>query len=78
VKQADLWGADQNLEFPLITKSGINQSGKVVRYYFNYSDCPASFEYPHNDGVELLTEAAIQSEQAVEVDAWGVIIIEEN
>lgn len=78
VKQADLWGADQSLEFPLITKSGINQSGKVIRYYFNYSDCPASFEYPHNDGVELLTEAVIKSGQAIEIAGWGVIIIEED
>src|SRR5581483_4371262 len=70
VKQADLWDKDQELEFPLITKSGTNQNGKTIRYYFNYSDDAVSFAYPHNQGTELFTGAAVNSMQNIEMKPW--------
>lgn len=75
-KTAGLWSADQELRFPLIVKSGMNEAGNTVRYYFNYSDEPQSFLYPHEDGVELLTNQPVQSGERIELSRWGFVIIE--
>jgi beta-galactosidase len=77
--QADgLWAADLALSFPLITKSGINQQGQAVHYYFNYSDHPGTIRYPYANGRELLTDTAVASGQNLPVAAWGVLIIVEQ
>jgi beta-galactosidase len=78
VKDAGLWGTDQSLSFPLIIKSGINGNGKTIRYYFNYSGQPASFKYLYPDGRELLTDQEVKKEQTMELEAWGIRIIEVN
>jgi beta-galactosidase len=78
VKDAGLWGADQQLSFPLITKSGTNQSGNVIRYYFNYSDQANNFTYTQPKGRNLLLDEPIENGQKLEIDRWGLIIIEEN
>jgi beta-galactosidase len=78
VRQAGLWGADQELAFPLITRSGVNRQGRSVRYYFNYADQPAAFTYPHADGVDLLSDTPVRQGDALQLAAWGVRIIEER
>jgi beta-galactosidase len=78
VKGADLWGADQELSFPLITRWGINDAGKTVHYYFNYSDVPQSLRYPHGDGIELLSDASVRQGDVRAIDPWGVVIVEEG
>lgn len=78
VKAAGLWGTDQDLQFPLVVKSGVNQHNKVIRYYLNYSPAAASFTYPHNNGKELLSNTAVSGKTQLDIPAWGVKIIEEN
>jgi beta-galactosidase len=78
VKKAGLWKADQALSFPLITRSGVNQRGKVVHYYFNYSAAPATFQYPHPESRELLSNQAVPRNQPLSLKPWGVSIVEEN
>jgi len=78
VKSAGLWRADQELKFPLIVKSGINQYGKAVHYYFNYSAAPASLIYSYKSGTELLSNTAIPLKSKVDIGAWGVKIVEEK
>ncbi|MEP7106755.1 MAG: beta-galactosidase [Ferruginibacter sp.] len=78
VKKAGLWGGDQELHFPLITKSGINRSGKVIHYYFNYSSSPGTFNYPHKNGHELLSEEIIISNKEITLLPWGIKIVEEE
>jgi len=78
VKEAGLWDADQELSFPLITRSGINEHGKRVHYYFNYSDNPGSIVYPYQHGRELLTDTRVNRGQVKHIDSWGVLIIEEQ
>jgi len=77
VKSAGLWGIDQQLQFPIITKTGINSKGKALHYYFNYSDKPVTFEYPYANATELLQGRTVVSKQTVILPAWGVMIIEE-
>lgn len=78
LKKADLWGLDQQLSFPLITKSGVNEKGKVIHYYFNYSSDSNTFSYPYKEGKELFSAESIQKNKEVQLEPWGVKIIEEN
>ena len=78
VKKADLWGVNQELSFPLIIKEGMNQEGKLLHYYFNYSEDQNSFTYPHQQGRELLTESKVETGQTLDIEPWGFIIIEES
>jgi beta-galactosidase len=78
IKGAGLWGVDQEITFPLITKSGVNQLGKKIHYYFNYSPQPASVNYPHANGVELLSNEMATKGQPIKLDAWGIKIVEEK
>jgi beta-galactosidase len=77
LESAGLWGADQQITFPLITKSGINQAGKRIHYYFNYSMSPGSFPYPHQEGIELLSGKKAEQNGIMELKPWGIQIIEE-
>jgi beta-galactosidase len=78
VRKAGLWGPDQELVFPLVTKSGTNQQGQVVRYYFNYSGRPATFHYPHGAGKDLLSTQAVPKDSEQQLPSWGVMIVLED
>jgi beta-galactosidase len=78
VRKAGLWSADQDLAFPLITKSGVNRQGKVVRYYFNYSVRAATFKYQHNAGKDLLSSQAVSKDSQQQLAPWGVMIVLED
>ncbi|HUC92207.1 MAG TPA: beta-galactosidase [Paenibacillus sp.] len=77
VQEAGLWGADQELAFPLIVKTGFNAEDRRIRYYFNYSSEAVSFRYAHGDGRELLSEVPVASGEQLEIEPWGVRIIME-
>ncbi|TRW24891.1 beta-galactosidase [Flavobacterium zepuense] len=77
VKDASLWGKDQELKFPLIAKSGVNRNGKTIRYYFNYSAEAKTFAYPHKKGMSLLNNTKIEAQSQINLPAWGFEIIEE-
>jgi beta-galactosidase len=78
LENARLWSDDQKIIFPLITKTGTNEKGKTIHYYFNYSPDTASLVYPHADGNELLSDQAIRKGQSVSLGPWGIHIIEEK
>ena len=78
VKEAGLWGADQELAFPLITRSGVNEQGRTIHYYFNYADVPGSIAYPHPSGRELLTDTEVRKDQVLPINRWGVLSVEEG
>jgi beta-galactosidase len=78
VRKAGLWGADQSLAFPIVTKSGRNRQGQTVRYYFNYSAREVSFGYAHGAGKDLLSGSAIARDSTQSLAPWGVLIVLEN
>jgi beta-galactosidase len=78
LQKSNLWSADQELHFPLITKSGTNQQGKKVHYYFNYSANTNTIQYPHKKGKDLLSNTTISKSALLTLDSWGVKIIEED
>ena len=77
-QEAGCWGADQELAFPLIVKSGQNEHGKPLHYYFNYSAASQTFRYPHSKGNELISGAAIEPGEEITLPAWGFVVIEEG
>jgi beta-galactosidase len=78
VKKAGLWSTDQQLAFPVITKYGINQAGKTVHYYFNYSGKAASFTYPYSNGTELFSGNKVAGNSTLDLEPWGMKIVEVN
>jgi beta-galactosidase len=78
IVNAGLKGLDQEIRFPLVTKKGINQQGKTIHYYFNYSSVPSSFKYPYKDGEDLLENKAINKNTVVKMAPWGIRIVEER
>ena len=61
----------RSIAFPLITKSGTNQQGKIVRYYFNYSARAATFRYPHDAG-RISSTAGRREGSQQQLPPWGV------
>jgi beta-galactosidase len=78
IKGAGLWKEDQQVAFPLVTKSGVNQKGKSLHYYFNYSATQGTIQYPHGTGKELLSGKVMLKGDQMTLEPWGVKIIEEN
>lgn len=78
VKEAGLWGKDQQLHFPLITKTGTNAKGKTLHYYFNYSPTAKTFAYPHKKGTELVSGNNINANNNLTLQGWGFQVIRED
>ncbi len=68
----------QKTEFPIVIKNGINQYGRKIHYYFNYSGNAVQQSYLHADAKELLGENVVPKGTILTLPAWGVLIFEEN
>ena len=63
------------LQFPVIVRSGVNQDGRTVRYYMNFSgesQAAACVE----SGIDLLAEEPVHEAQPMQLDPWGLAIVE--
>lgn len=69
---------ERNIKFPLIRKEGINDFGKKISFYLNYSSNEISFFYEGNAGTELLTGRPAGMDETVTVKPWDLVIIEEE
>lgn len=78
LQKAGLWGVDQQLSFPVIVKKGVNQQGKNVYYYFNYSPGRQTISYPYAKAKELLGNKAVAANSQLVLEAWGIAILEEE
>ena len=78
LKSAGLVGPDQALPATVRVKHGINDLGKLVHYYLNYSSEPQSFAYSHAAGVDLLSGKAIANAAQTQLQGWDLAIIEER
>jgi len=56
----------------------VNEGGKIVRYFFNYSGKPATINYVFANGRELLPNRPVSKNNSVKMEPWGVKIIEEK
>ncbi len=78
MEKAGIKTADQDLHWPLVTKSGVNDAGKKVHYYYNYTSQKSSLVYPHQAGTELTGGNAVSSGASLEIESWDVLIVEEK
>jgi beta-galactosidase len=78
VKKAGLWGEAQKLRYPIIIKEGVNEQGKTVRFLFNFSAKPGITNYTFPKGRELLHGKTVNNNSAIDLEPWGVKIIEEQ
>jgi len=78
LERAGLMTPDQKIHWPIITKSGINEAGNTIRYYYNYSSEPAKFVYPHKDGTELISGGKVANNETLAIEPWDILIIEQS
>jgi beta-galactosidase len=78
LQERGLSGPDQELPSRIQARTGVNRFGKTIRYYFNYSSAPASFQYRHKAGADLLTSRAVKTDGTVILAPWDLAIIEED
>lgn len=76
LKDAGLWGMEQEVEFPVIIKKGTNDLGKEVVYYLNYSPEVRNVIYHGTAGEELFGKAAVADGEVLEIGAWDLKIVE--
>lgn len=78
LQKAGLLKNQEQLVFPIITKTGINMQGKRIHYYFNYSALPRQIQYLNKTGTELISGKNISNTSVLQLQAWDVKIIEEQ
>ena len=78
IARAGISNPDHQFAWPIIAKSGINDQGNRVHFYYNYSSDQADLSYPHPPGNELVFGEKVELGDPLEIEPWGVIIIEEN
>lgn len=76
VKRANIWRQEQQFRFPVIIKSGLNDAGHEMKYFFNYSFEEQSFAYPFPESVELLEDVTYQNEEMIKISPWSFKIFE--
>lgn len=64
-------------QFPIHIQSGINQYGKKLHYYFNYSGEFIEQEYLHEDAMELVHATRCRKGEKIHMQPWSVFIFEE-
>lgn len=78
VKNTGLLTVDQQLAFPVITKTGINEFNKRVHYYFNYSGSAQNVVYKHAMATDLLNGKKVKTGEPITLTPWNFVIIEED
>ena len=63
--------------YPIIVRKGLNNLGKTVCYFLNYSGMELEMPYDYKNGIELLENTAVENGTALQMPAWGVKIVEE-
>ena len=76
MKEAGLWGKEQEETFPVIIKKGYNDFGKKIIYYFNFSENPVTLIYHGKAGVELFSKENLKEGDTIEIGRWDLKIIE--
>lgn len=62
--------------YPLIVKRGVNDLGKELCYYLNYSKDPVSVTHRGKDGIELISDTVIVCGDKIVLGGWGVVVVE--
>jgi beta-galactosidase len=77
VKSLSLNGKDENIQYPVVVRSGKNGEGKIIHYYLNYSSETHSIEFPYIKGKELLLKTQLVKGSKIQLNPWDLAIVEE-
>ena len=64
-----------DLHFPIIQRSGVNQYGKNVYYFFNYSNDNQTLKYNYEAGRELTSDKNISRGEQINLKPWDFKIV---
>lgn len=78
LEEAAIAFPDSALPAAIRVKQGINALGKSLHYYLNYSGEELVLGYPHAPAVNLLSGETIEQNGSVQIEPWGVAIMEER
>lgn len=67
-----------NLNFPIIIRSGLNDASKTIHYVFNYSENNTSIESPFYSTTDILSDITYEKGDVITLSDWGVSILLEN
>ena len=62
----------------ITVRSGRNEAGHAVHFYFNYSAKECDVPYVFSDGVDLLTNEKHKTASQMRIGSWGLRIVEEE
>lgn len=69
---------ERKFQFPVILRSGTNDTGNKIHYIFNYSPETKTIDYPYASSSSLLDSQKLEKGSTVHIEPWGVLIGEEN
>lgn len=62
--------------FPVIQKTGVNDFGKTVYFYFNYSSVEQTVCFQHEDATELFSQKTYHNKDSFVLLPWNLAILE--
>lgn len=65
-------------QYPVILRKGVNDSGKTIRYYLNYSGQERQTVYSYGEGKELFTGETVDCGEEMRIGLWDLKIVEEK
>jgi beta-galactosidase len=78
LKLAGLDGPDQQLPQPVRVRYGVNWAEKKLHYFLNFSADAQKFSYAYGAGRDLLLQTPVAHAQTLELEPWGVAIVDEK
>jgi beta-galactosidase len=75
LKKTQLRCFEIGMTFPIIVRKSINKNKEKIAFVFNYSMKEQNFSWPYTDGVELIENKIIKSEDKVVIQPWDFIIV---
>jgi beta-galactosidase len=68
---------ENHLSYPVVVRSGINDQGKTILYYLNYSGKEEQVVFSFADGINLFTGTSIKNGDVIVLKPWDVVIVED-
>ena len=78
LRLAGLPGLDEQLPKGVLVRHGINNAGRRMHYFLNYSGLERTLRHTGGSGRELINGADTKAGQEITLGPWGVAIIEER
>ena len=78
IERAEIKDDNHQYEWPVVIKTGINENGKKVHFYYNYSSEDQEVVYQHSSGIELISNTSVEKGRSYNIYPWDILIVEEK